>query len=532
MTNKTILMTSIIAMTFLVGFSAQEAFAGITLSCSSVTSGDWSNANTWECNFSPTVPTSNTTVKINPTHTVTVDADAVLIDIVTIDPEATLIINQGVTLNAVALLNESEDTIENNGSIDVVIFDSAGTTNNNCGASLKISDLGFNFSTFNNLGTFELGTVALFFNYGTFNNALPTNLIGVDEGVNFFANSIVTIADTCTPSDTTPPVIAAHLDVTAEATGPTGATVSYTSPSTSDDVDGTGTATCSPLSGTLFALGTTEVTCDATDTAGNPAISTNFNVIVQDTTPPVIALLGGDLTLEAGIDTYPEQGATAVDIVDGTVVVVISGDTVDPNTPGIYIVTYDATDEAGNPATQVTRTVNVVDTTPPVITLTGANPITLLAGVDTYTEQGATAVDIVDGTFAATVGGHTVDAGIPGEYIVTYDATDEAGNPATQVTRTITVLSSSDATDNLITGIEDLGLANNTEKSLLGPLKKVIKTLDDGNPDNDMAACDKLDEFIANAESKIASGKIVGDDVQTVNDLIADAEAIQTSIGC
>jgi len=29
MTNKTILMTSIIAMTFLIGFSAQGAFAGV-----------------------------------------------------------------------------------------------------------------------------------------------------------------------------------------------------------------------------------------------------------------------------------------------------------------------------------------------------------------------------------------------------------------------------------------------------------------------------------------------------------------------
>ncbi len=81
------------------------------------------------------------------------------------------------------------------------------------------------------------------------------------------------------------------------------------------------------------------------------------------------------------------------------------------------------------------------DPMPPVITLNGTGPITLFAGFDCpYTEQGATAVDIVDGTFAATVGGDTVDCNTVGVYVVTYDATDAAGNAATQVTRTVNVV--------------------------------------------------------------------------------------------
>ena len=44
---------------------------------------------------------------------------------------------------------------------------------------------------------------------------------------------------------------------------------------------------------------------------------------------------------------------------------------VDVNTVGSYVLTYDYTDASGNTAAQVTRTVNVVDTTIPVITLTG-----------------------------------------------------------------------------------------------------------------------------------------------------------------
>jgi hypothetical protein len=38
--------------------------------------------------------------------------------------------------------------------------------------------------------------------------------------------------------------------------------------------------------------------------------------------------------------------------------------TVDGFTPGVYTLTYDYTDDAGNSSTQVTVTVNVVDSTP------------------------------------------------------------------------------------------------------------------------------------------------------------------------
>ena len=69
-----------------------------------------------------------------------------------------------------------------------------------------------------------------------------------------------------------------------------------------------------------------------------------------DTTPPVITLNG-----DAAIDlvyasTYTDEGATANDDTDGNVSVTVSGD-VDPFTPGVYTITYTATDAAGNQAT-------------------------------------------------------------------------------------------------------------------------------------------------------------------------------------
>lgn len=77
------------------------------------------------------------------------------------------------------------------------------------------------------------------------------------------------------------------------------------------------------------------------------------------------------------------------------------------------------------------------DTTPPVVTLTGAATETIsLQG--TYTELGATANDDVDGTVTATPSG-TVNTDLTGTYVITYTATDKAGNNGTAI-RTITVV--------------------------------------------------------------------------------------------
>ena len=88
-----------------------------------------------------------------------------------------------------------------------------------------------------------------------------------------------------------------------------------------------------------------------------------YDLTTEDTIPPVITLNGDDtITLEVGIDTYTEQGATVTDD-DPTYsgIVTISGDTVDDGVIGTYIVTYDApADAAGNVPLQVSRTVNVV----------------------------------------------------------------------------------------------------------------------------------------------------------------------------
>jgi len=92
-----------------------------------------------------------------------------------------------------------------------------------------------------------------------------------------------------TVDDSIAPIIAPHGDETAEATSAAGVSVIYTNPATTDAVDGTGTASCSPTSGSTFALGNTTVDCTASDVDGNSATPTSFVVHVVDTTPPTIA---------------------------------------------------------------------------------------------------------------------------------------------------------------------------------------------------------------------------------------------------
>ncbi|HOS02117.1 MAG TPA: DUF5011 domain-containing protein, partial [Candidatus Hydrogenedentes bacterium] len=107
---------------------------------------------------------------------------------------------------------------------------------------------------------------------------------------------------------------------------------------------------------------------------------------------------------------------------------------------GSYTVTYDVTDAAGNAAVQVVRTVNVVDTTAPVITLLGASPVTVEVH-NAYSDAGATALDNYDGDLTGSiVAVSNVNVDVVGAYTVTYDVTDAAGNAASQVVRVVHVV--------------------------------------------------------------------------------------------
>jgi hypothetical protein len=80
--------------------------------------------------------------------------------------------------------------------------------------------------------------------------------------------------------DTTPPVISVPDSVFADIESSAGAAVDFlASLSATDTVDPSPTLACTPASGSIFPIGTTNVVCTATDSAGNSA-SDNFDVIV------------------------------------------------------------------------------------------------------------------------------------------------------------------------------------------------------------------------------------------------------------
>lgn len=88
--------------------------------------------------------------------------------------------------------------------------------------------------------------------------------------------------------DTTPPTFGSTpSDVTATAYGPYGTAVGYMPPSAVDDFSGPVPVTCAPPPWSVFQIGTTHVTCSASDAAGNVA-STGFDVTVVRVLPPPI----------------------------------------------------------------------------------------------------------------------------------------------------------------------------------------------------------------------------------------------------
>jgi len=77
----------------------------------------------------------------------------------------------------------------------------------------------------------------------------------------------------------------------------------------------------------------------------------------DDTTAPVVTIIG-NTSIDNPLNTaYSDQGATANDDEDGTITVSTSGD-VNVDKTGTYEITYSATDKAGNVGT-ATRTVHV-----------------------------------------------------------------------------------------------------------------------------------------------------------------------------
>ncbi len=177
--------------------------------------------------------------------------------------------------------------------------------------------------------------------------------------------------------------------------------------------------------------GTYTVRYVSLDPSGNADVVTREVIVEPDDSLPVITLVGDqELAIEATLDPFVDPGATVAQGSSGNDPgaaldaneIVVSGDTVDPTTPGVYRVFYDYTDMDNGTALQVERLVRVVDTTGPVITLNGPETLFAVEG-QPFIDPGATASDIVSGDAPAYA------LGFPGQTLLGRWAFDDPADP-------------------------------------------------------------------------------------------------------
>lgn len=225
------------------------------------------------------------------------------------------------------------------------------------------------------------------------------------------------------------------------------ATDALSNPVTTDcQVDGGGFLPCSSPN-VLAALGEGVHTFDVrgTDGATNVSATASRNFTVDTIQPNVVltAPILSPLTTNAWPITITatfDEPVTGVDASDLT------------TTPGVWLIfssgsgtTYffdiypfgdgnteismnagAGQDQALNGSSGSTSIFVTPDYTAPVITLNGSNPQIVTLN-DTYVEEGATALDAIDGPVSVTPFG-SVDTATLGTYLIEYQATDAAGN--------------------------------------------------------------------------------------------------------
>jgi hypothetical protein len=237
--------------------------------------------------------------------------------------------------------------------------------------------------------------------------------------------------------DTQPPTLTLPAPINVLATSSAGAVVSF-SAFANDTVDGTVPVTCTPGSGSTFPIGGTTVTCSAVDKKGNAAPG-SFTVTVADAAPVVSVppTQRVEATGPRGASVTYLPAPSASDTVDGPLApscIPASGATFPL---GSTTVTCTAVDRAGS-LVAASFQVNVVDTTPPVVSvpppwtfvgdngLPRANP-----SLAVYLSRGR-AADLVDPAPALHIEAPEV---LPyGRTAVRYVAMDKSGNIATDST--------------------------------------------------------------------------------------------------
>ena len=223
--------------------------------------------------------------------------------------------------------------------------------------------------------------------------------------VNCSASDGSTGTFTVTVVDTTAPVLQLPRSFTVQTTDPDGTVVTYTA-SANDLVDGAVAVQCNPASGALFPVGTTLVTCTATDAHSNGS-SGHFDVTVEKSSPPPPPPpppLPADITAEAtsaagATVTYSVPPSTGEDDFNGRPTTTLACSPASGSLFPLGATTVLCTSN-GTPAGSFK--VTVVDTTPPSLLLPASITADAASGAGAAVTWAATAQDIVDGSVGVT----------------------------------------------------------------------------------------------------------------------------------
>jgi len=264
-------------------------------------------------------------------------------------------------------------------------------------------------------------------------------------------------------------------------------------------------------------IGDYEAEITATDSSGNTATK-KVPVHVGDTTPPVLEIkepekgyaLGTTKTAE---EVITDTGISATDN-SGEVIspeVDLSG--VDWRKPGKYEVPVKATDSSGNEATG-NVTIDIIDTTPPVLNIEHDNPLypigTPKTSAEIVQDTNITATDDSGEVITPEVDLSGVDWNKPGSYEVDVKATDSSGNT---VTKKMTIVLQDSVPPTINTTKDELTSEVGTSKTAEELLQDLGVTITDNSgetitPELDMSGVDfnKIGDYEVEVKATDSSG--------------------------
>ncbi|XP_033096376.1 hyalin-like [Anneissia japonica] len=207
-------------------------------------------------------------------------------------------------------------------------------------------------------------------------------------------------------------------------------TVTWNNPTVTDNVDTGLSASCTPSSGSLFVLGSNDVTCGATDAAGRTgSCMFTVDIIVPAPEEPVVTCIGG-----VSAPTSPGQATGTVfwsepavtDDIDTGLTATCTPPSGSSFPVGTNTVMCTATDSDGNVGS-CTITVFVRDIESPIVKCPDDISMSTSSSQVTVTWNDPTVTDNVDTDLSATCTPSSGSLFVLGSNDVTCDATDAAG---------------------------------------------------------------------------------------------------------